>query len=187
MSILVIYFFSIIVPFSIVEPEGLKVGDRAPDFVMKDQSGRIIKLSDTLKEGKVILTFYRGAWCQYCMKQMKDYQDSLHMVIDAGAKIIAVSPEHESGIRNTVEKTGVAFPLIHDKDLQIMLDYGVITKEKVDEYRELSKQTDEDISRKFVPVPALYIINQEGRIEFVSFNPDYKERMTVEQILANLE
>jgi hypothetical protein len=67
-----------------------------------------------------------------------------------------------------------------------MLDYKVITKEKVEEYRILSKETEDDISRKYVPVPALYIINQKGKIEFVSFNPDYKQRMTVEAVLSEL-
>ena len=50
-----------------------------------------------------------------------------------------------------------------------------------------SAETEEDITRKYVPVPALYIINQEGFIEFVSFNPDYKERITVKSILGKLE
>ena len=186
MQALLIYLLVIIIPESFTEPKGLKVGDKAPDFSIMDQNGEKVSLKETLMQGDVVLTFYRGAWCRYCMKQMMDYQDSLHMITDLGATLIAISPEHEAGIQKTVEKAGVTFSLIHDDELQIMLDYKVVSQEKVNEYLKLSKETDEDISRKYVPVPALYIINQEGIIEFVSFNPDYKKRMTVDQILKRL-
>lgn len=187
MSALLIYILTIFVPDIPSEPIGLKVGDKAPDFSVLDQKGDEVSLYDALDEGKVILTFYRGAWCRYCIKQMKDYQDSISMINNAGASIIAVSPEHEKGIQLTVEKAGVMFSLLRDRDLGIMLDYKVITKDKVEEYRRLSQQTEDDISRKYVPVPALYIINQDGIVEFVSFNPDYKQRMTVQSILSKLE
>ena len=186
MHVLIFYILTIFIPDSLAEPTGLKVGDKAPDFTVVDQNGKEVSLSEALEEGKVILTFYRGAWCRYCMKQMNDYQDSLAMINNTGASLIAISPEHEKGIKLTVEKAGVTFSLIRDKDLQIMLDYEVVSKEKVEEYRRLSKETEEDISRKYIPVPALYIINQKGIIEFVSFNPDYKQRMTVESVLAEL-
>jgi len=187
MTVLLFYLLTIFIPDPISEPLGLKVGDKAPDFTVLDQNGNEMSLYKALDQGKVVITFYRGAWCRYCMKQMKDYQDSLSMINDAGAIIIAISPEHDKGIQLTVEKAGVTFSLNRDKDLQIMLDYKVITKDKVEEYRRLSKETEDDISRKYVPVPALYIINQEGIIEFVSFNPDYKQRMTVDSILSNLK
>jgi len=186
MTVLLFYLLTIFVPDPLSEPLGLKVGDKAPEFTVLDQNGDEVSLSSALDQGKVILTFYRGAWCRYCMKQMKDYQDSLSIINDAGAAIIAISPEHEKGIQLTVEKAGVTFSLYRDMDLQIMLDYKVITKDKVEEYRRLSKETEDDISRKYVPVPALYIINQKGIIEFVSFNPDYKQRMTVATILNEL-
>ena len=186
MHVLILYVLTIFIPDSLAEPSGLKVGDKAPDFTVVDQTGKEVSLSSTLEEGKVILTFYRGAWCRYCMKQMKEYQDSLALINQAGASLIAISPEHEKGIKLTVEKAGVTFSLIRDVDLQIMLDYEVISEDKVKEYRRLSKETEEDISRKYVPVPALYIINQKGIIEFVSFNFDYKQRLTVQKILTKL-
>jgi peroxiredoxin len=187
MHLIILFLVSLVVSIGESDPVGLKIGEKAPDFTVIDQNGKQVSLSETLKKGKVVLTFYRGAWCRYCMKQMKDYQDSLSLVSEAGATIIAISPEHEAGIWKTVETAGVEFSLIRDLDLKIMLDYAVISKEKVEDYRNKSKETEEDITRKYVPVPALYIINGEGFIEYVSFNPDYKERMSVRTILEELK
>ncbi len=186
MNVLILYLLTIIVPVIDSEPEGLKVGDKAPNFIGTDQMGNEVVLTDVLKEGKVILTFYRGAWCRYCMKQMNDYQDSLAMIHEKGATLIAISPEHDKGIQLTVEKAGVQFSLIHDDNLDIMKDYDVISDEKLEEFRRLSKETEEDITRKYIPVPAIYIINETGIIEFVSFNANYKERVSVAELLANL-
>jgi len=187
MNSIIISILTILVPIFTSSPTGLEVGDKAPLFSANDQNGVEIQLSETLEDGKVVLTFYRGAWCRYCIKQMREYQDSLSMITKAGATLIAISPEHDAGIQKTVEKAGVTFSLIRDNDLQIMLDYKTITPEKVEEYQRLSAETEEDISRKYVPVPALYIINQEGIVEFASFNVDYKQRITVIEILEQLQ
>jgi peroxiredoxin len=187
MVFIILLVTTIFVPAFNTEPSGLQIGDEAPGFIARDQDGDQVVLKDILKERKVVLTFYRGAWCRYCMKQMMDYQDSLGMIEAAGVILIAISPEHEQGIRRTVEKSDASFSIVRDEDLQIMLDYKTISQAKVDEYRRLSQETEEDISRKYVPVPALYIINQDGIVEFVSFDSDYKQRLTVKYILEQLE
>jgi len=40
----------------------LKKGDKAPDFELPDATGKIVRLSDLLKSGPVVLTWYRGGW-----------------------------------------------------------------------------------------------------------------------------
>ena len=64
MHVLIFYILTIFIPDSLAEPTGLKVGDKAPDFTVVDQNGKEVSLSEALEEGKVILTFYRGAWCR---------------------------------------------------------------------------------------------------------------------------
>lgn len=170
----------------ISDPTGLKTGQKAPDFVGVDQNGTKIRLYETLKSEKVILTFYRGAWCRYCMGQFKDYQDSLSFIKDKGATIIAVSPEHEVGIAKSAKTSKADFSLVHDEGLKIMLDYKVISEEKVDEYKQKKQDTGEDNQHKFLPVPALYIVEQDGTISYVSFNPNYRVRESVKTFLEQL-
>jgi len=72
-----------------IYPEGLKIGDTAPNFTSKDQDGKSIALKDMLKKGPVVILFYRGQWCPYCNKELSRLQDSLQFIIDKGATLIA--------------------------------------------------------------------------------------------------
>lgn len=170
----------------ITDPSGLKVGQKAPDFNGVDQNGKKINLYESLKTNKVVLTFYRGAWCRYCMGQFKDYQDSINYFTENGATIIAVSPEHEDGIQKTAKTSKASFSLIHDEGLKIMQEYKVISEAKIGEYQSEFEATAVDNQHKFLPVPAAYIIAQDGTIQYVSFDPNYKNRVTVSTLVEHL-
>ena len=71
----------------------LQVGDIAPDFHGIDQSEDMVNLRESLKNGPVVLIFFRGSWCYYCNKHISKFQDSLEYVLDKGASVIAVSPQ----------------------------------------------------------------------------------------------
>ncbi len=168
------------------DPVGLKVGDQAPSFTAVDQFGKKVSLNESLKKGKVILTFYRGAWCRYCMKQFVEYQDSLSLITAKGATLIAITPEHENGVAKTTGISKATFSILHDDQLKIMLLYNVISEEMVKEYKSGLEKTGVDNQEKFLPVPATYIINQKGKIDFVYFDPNYRVRVPVSELLDHL-
>lgn len=168
------------------EPVGLQAGDRAPDFSATDQNGNEITLSEVLQDHQVVLTFFRGSWCRYCMKQMKDYQDSIAMYAGKKAIIIAVTPQKSEGIQKAAEISKATFPIVHDTDLRIMEAYDVISKEKVSDYRSNFAHLEEDHSRKFLPVPAAYVIDQQSIIKYVYFDPNYRIRVSNEILLEAL-
>lgn len=184
MNLLIINFLLSIA--LLTDPTGLKVGDKAPDFIGVDQNGKKVSLYETLKSEKVILTFYRGAWCRYCMAQFKDYQDSLSYFKEKGATIIAISPEHEDGIQKTAKTSNANFSLIHDEGLKIMQTYKVIADDKVSDYKNEYEATAVDNQHKFLPVPATYIIDRDGTIKYIYFDPNHRVRATVEELLENL-
>lgn len=98
----------------------LKIGDKAPLFNLKDNNGKQVDLKQVLKENKsVVLFFYRGQWCPYCNKQIKDLQDSLRILTAKGAYVIGVSPETDTNVSKTVAKTKATFSILSDRD------YGV--------------------------------------------------------------
>ncbi len=168
------------------DPAGLAVGDFAPDFVAKDQFGKTISLKESLKSGKVILTFYRGAWCRYCMQQFRNYQDSLSLIQEKDAVLIAITPEHEDGVQKTTSVSKATFSILHDEKLEIMRAYHVISKDKYEEFIRGYEETGVDNQHKYLPVPATYIINQEQKIVFKYFDPDYKVRVPIDELLENL-
>ncbi|HEX6846294.1 MAG TPA: peroxiredoxin-like family protein [Chitinophagaceae bacterium] len=174
------------------KPEGLFINSKAPDFRSIDQYGKEIRLKDVLRDSVVVLVFYRGQWCPYCSKQLRKLEDSLQLITAKGARLIAITPEKPEYITKTIEKTKASYPLIYDKDLKIMKAYSVAFE--VDE-RTVSRYKNADIDlaaangqkdKVYLPVPAIYIINKEGTIVYRFFEPDYKKRASVQEILENL-
>ncbi len=84
---------SVLLSHGQMNPSGLQVNDKAPEFTAKDQNGKVISLKDELKNGKVVLIFYRGQWCPYCNKQLKGIEDSLSLITSKGATVLAITPE----------------------------------------------------------------------------------------------
>ena len=172
-------------------PEGLFIDSKAPDFKAKDQYGQEIRLKDLLKKGKVVLIFYRGQWCPYCNKQLKKLEDSLQLIKDKGATLIAVTPEKQESISATIEKTTATYSILFDDGLKIMKAYDVafeVPENTLTRYRNtgIDIEANNGINGKYLPVPAVYIIDKESNIIFRFFEPDYRKRPSVQQILDNL-
>ncbi len=172
-------------------PEGLFLNSKAPDFKGKDQNGKDVRLKDLLKKGKVVLVFYRGEWCPYCNRNLKKLEDSLQLIIDKGATLIAVSPEQPESIAKTVEKTSAKYSILHDENLKIMKAYEVefeVPENTLKRYRNGGIKIDEVNGKNgnYLPIPATYIIDKEANITYRFFNQDYKKRPSVKEILENL-
>src|SRR5215831_6223366 len=88
-------------------PEGLFLNSKAPNFKAKDQNGNPVELKKLLEKGKVVLIFYRGQWSQYCTMYLARLQDSLQLIKDKKATLVAVTPELPENISKTIEKTKV--------------------------------------------------------------------------------
>jgi len=174
------------------KPEGLFINSKAPDFKAKDQYGKEIRLRDVLRDSMVVLVFYRGQWCPYCNRYLKKLEDSLQLVKAKGALLIAVSPEKPENISKTIAKTKASYPVLYDEDMKIMKAYAVayeVDEKTVARY----KTADIDLAtangqkdKVYLPVPAIYIISKEGTILYRFFEPDYKKRAAVKEILDNL-
>lgn len=169
----------------------LKVGDKAPNFTVKDHNGNKINLNDKLNEGKVVMVFYRGAWCPYCNKHMSHLQDSLQLILNKGASLIAFSPEVNLSIDKTISKTKASFSIVYDSNYVVMKLFG--TTFKLDDntfkkYKLIGIDVEESNGNKdhILTVPATFVINRDGIIEYLHFDENYKKRSTVKEILSHL-
>lgn len=175
------------------KPEGLFINSKAPDFRTNDQNGIELRLKDVIKDSLVVLVFYRGQWCPYCNKHLKKLEDSLSMIKEKGARLIAISPEKPENIKKTVEKTSASYSILYDKDMKIMKAYHVafeVDEKTVSRYKNANIDLLEANGQKvnaYLPVPALYIINKEGTIKYRFFEPDYKKRVSVLEVLEQLK
>lgn len=173
------------------KPEGLFIGSKAPDFKAKDQDGNEVRLKDLLKKGKVVLVFYRGYWCPYCNRELSRLQDSLAQIQEKGASVVAISPEKPEHIKQTVEKTKAAYPVIYDDGMKIMKGYDVeyeLEETTLARYRSsgLDIEKNNGTNGKYLPVPAVYIIDKESNVTYRFFDADYKKRPSIAEILKNL-
>jgi len=173
-------------------PEGLFINSKAPDFKATDQSGNEVRLKDLLKKGKVVLLFYRGNWCPHCNRYLKKLEDSLSLIKEKGATVVAITAELPEGIARTVGKTSAEFPILHDENLKIMKAYEVeylVPENTITRYRNSGIKLDEINGNKngnYLPIPATYIIDKEGNIIYRHFQEDYKKRPSVKELLDQL-
>ncbi len=175
------------------DAKGLNAGVKAPLFSALDADSNRFVLADALKKGPVVLIFYRGFWCPVCNRHLGQLQDSLKLIEDKGATVIAVSPEKPEYLDIMAEKTGAKFTLLYDEGYKIADAYDVTFKPtnlQIFEYNTFVgaklKETHSDESER-LPIPATFIIDQKGMIAWRQFNPDYKKRASVADILEALD
>jgi peroxiredoxin len=177
---------------SVEDAHGLPVGVKAPDFQAIDADSVTFKLAEALKKGPVVMIFYRGQWCPICNRHLTAVQDSLKLITDRGASVVAVSPQKPEYLEKMAGKTGATFRLLYDKSYAISDAYDVtFTPESWQLIRyntglnaKLKKSQSDDSQR--LPIPATYLINRDGVIVWRHFDPNYKNRSTVKDILDHL-
>ncbi|UNY98645.1 AhpC/TSA family protein [Zhouia spongiae] len=177
---------------SIDVPTGLNVGDLAPDVMMLLADGQKVALKDLYSKQPVVLIFYRGYWCPVCNRYLAKFAKDAHKIEELGAKIIAVTPQDYDNIDKTAEKNETNFTIVSDRDETIMkvfdVDYRVTDnyQQKVLKGLNTSIAGTNASNEAVLPVPATYIIDQSGKIVYKQFDPDYRNRASVDEILAHL-
>ncbi len=175
------------------EAKGLQPGAKVPMFHAKDMQGNNFSLHEALEHGPVVIIFYRGHWCPVCNKHLQTLQDSLDVIQQYGATLVAVSPEQVRLLGETAEKTGAEFTLLFDEDYLIAEAFDV--QFRPDSMQRVMyntvlganlKKAHSDDSQQ-LPIPATYVIGQDGKIAWRHFDPDYKKRSSVNDIVEALE
>ncbi len=171
---------------------GIKAGDKAPDFTLENHLGDKVELYSVLKEGPVVLTFYRGAWCPYCNLQLKAYQNILPKIEALGAKLIAINPQRSDDSLSIIEKHQLSFPVLSDVELIVSTKYNIVYELPMylqTAYKSLGLDLEKlngDGSWR-LPMAATFIIDQQGLICYSFIDADYKKRMEPVDIISILE
>lgn len=173
-------------------PLGLKAGAKAPDFQLKAPDGSTVKLSETLKKGPVALLFYRGEWCPVCIRYFSGFIKDIDQLEAKGVQVIAVGPETNENIQKTIEKSSVEFKVLQDADYKVMEDYDVLFHVTEAYQKKIREKLNTNIAKNNgkpdarLPVPATYLIGQDGLIKYVQFDLNYKSRASVKDILKHI-
>lgn len=172
--------------------EGLAVGEIVPMFEGMDQFKQTVNTNSLLDEGDLVMVFFRGHWCGYCNQQLASLQDSLGMIKDKGANVIAITPESFEGSVLAASKSKVKFPIVADLPKVILNGYKVSFavnqdyQDKLDSYLKIDLEKSNPQVGNTLPIPAVYIVGQDKRVKFAYVDPDYRKRMSVAEILRQL-
>jgi peroxiredoxin len=175
--------------FSQINNDHLDIGEKAPSIIGVDQFDQAINSAEVLKDQKVLLVFYRGNWCPYCRKHLASLQENLETLTKKGLFVIVVTPEKVERTKETTTNLNATFSIIHDVDNKIMNDYKVsfdVNKQNVTSYFGFTQKKIEAYNAEnnnTLPVPATYLIDTDGKIIYVHYNPDHHERSDFQDII----
>jgi peroxiredoxin len=168
--------------------KALKAGDKAPAFTLNDSDGKEVSSADLLRQGPLVVTFYRGVWCPYCNLELQALQAALPEIRDAGARVVAISPQVSANSRKSVRQNKLEFPILSDAHNDVAATFGL--RFELQNYLvELYKSLKNDLPAFngdpswTLPMPARYVIAQDGTIVYAEVNPDYTRRPDPSEML----
>lgn len=161
----------------------LEVGEMAPDITVKTSTGESFDLGTAVKGRLTAVIFYRGGWCPYCNRHLAALQEVEEALKTLGYQILAISPDRPEALQPTTDKNDLSYELLSDRGMIAASAYGVafrMSDKVLARYKEwgfdLAPVPGEPDAR-WLPVPAVFLIDAEGVVRFVHTNPNYKERI----------
>ena len=173
--------------------DAIKIGQKAPDFELPNAEGKSIVLKSLLEKGPVVITFYRGNWCPYCNLQLRALQARLDDIYALGATLVAISPQVPDGSLTEDEISKMDFIVLSDQDAKVALQYGVAWQvpEFLTEHMRVDRKLDlEKVNNgngNVLPIPATFILGQDGVVSWNYVNVDYRSRSEPEEIIEALK
>ena len=159
----------------------LPVGAMSPEFKLPDHDGKSISSSELLTKGKLVLCFIRGRWCPFCVGQMEAMNLIASEIEQEGATLAAISPQTVKQSFFMHDQHKLRFPLLADAGNQVARKFGLTYR--VPDYQQAIYRralvnlpfTNGDESWE-LPIPATFILDQDGTVLYASANEDYTER-----------
>ena len=173
-----------------IENQALKEGDEAPPFVLEDVEGNQVSSEDLLKQGPLIVSFYRGNWCPFCNMEIVAWQNAYPQVKEAGAELVAISPNVQKKVEDTVTHHKLHFPVLMDSNNKVARKFGLVfqlPEELIPVYKRMGVDFEEEYGDEEyeLPMPATYII-EDGVITYAFVDADYKKRAEPSEVIERL-
>ena len=174
-----------------IAERALAAGNDAVDFTLPNARGEQVSSEALRRQGPIVVSFYRGGWCPYCGLELKALQ-SVNAEIEAlGARLIAISPQRPDESLSTAEKNQLEFEVLSDVNSKVADQYG-LTFSLDEDLRPIYKNWGADVAAVNddpdckLPLPATYVITQDGKIVHSFVEEDYTERLEPDAILNAL-
>lgn len=174
-----------------IEERILPVGALAPAFALYDASGKLVRSEDLLALGPLVVKFFRGRWCPYCITELETWRDLFPQLRERGALLVAIGPQTERQSDFMVGQHGLPFPVLTDPACALAEQFGLaytVPEYYRDYYLSIM------VNLPFIngerswrlPMPATYVLGRDGRVLFAEAHADFRVRPEPEETLATL-
>lgn len=171
-----------------IEERILPVGAQAPAFELPDASGRMVRSEDLLALGPLLISFFRGRWCPYCVTELEAWRDLYPVVRERGGLLVGISPQTQRQSDFTAGHHHIPFALLTDQGCVLAEQFGLAYT--VPEYQRAHYRSilvnipfvnGEESWR--LPLPATYVVGQDGTVLFAEAHADFRVRPEPEEVL----
>ena len=177
------------VPTKASDTRPLQRGAKSPMVSFQNSEGKTLSLKDLTKEQPILLVFYRGGWCPYCNQHLGALQKAQKQLSELGYKVYAVSPDRPAKLKESASKQKLSYTLLSDSKMDASKAFGLafrldpaLVKKYKDDYK-IDIEADSGETHHMLPVPAAYIIDDAGVIQYSYSNSDYKVRVDIDELL----
>jgi len=184
-----------------IEQRVLRVGDLAPAFLLDDvRTGKPVYSADLLALGPVVVKFFRGRWCPYCVTELETWRELQSELRRLGGLFVAISPQTVRQNAFMSEQHALEFPLLADPGAKVAAEFGLtytLTAEQRRYYQSilvnipfnnagLSYHNATEASWT-LPLPGTFVIGRDGRIKFAEAYADFRVRPEPVDVLTGLD
>lgn len=169
-----------------------EIGEIMPSFALPTRDGKIVCLEELVERGPLVVSFNRGHWCPFCKIELRTIA-KFHRDIGAlGAQVISIMPDRQKYLDDLRELTTDVITMLTDVDNGYALSLGLViwvgeTLKALMQGRGYELSTYQGNDGWFLPIPATFVLNRQGRIVARNIDPDFRRRMEVDEIIAALE
>jgi peroxiredoxin len=165
-------------------------GEPMPPFILPDETGHMVSLQDLIAKGPVAVTFHRGHWCPYCRININALAQAHRKVSDEGGQIVAIMPDRQQFSYEIKTKGELPFSILTDIDNGYALSLNLAIWIGDEMQKMMSGRQDlpeyQGNNSWMLPIPATFVVGQDGRIKARFVDPDYRRRMAIDDLLAAL-
>ncbi len=166
----------------------LKVGEMAPAFEAMTPAGDTFSFEPGATNQASLVIFYRGGWCPYCNRQLKELRETVPVLKEAGVQVLFLSADRPELLASSLDVEVPDYTLLSDASMAISRSFGIafkVDEKTLKKYKRhgIDLQAASGFDHYQLPVPAVYLIDASGTIQFAYTDPDYKKRLAPEKIL----
>jgi peroxiredoxin len=168
--------------------KAIKVGDKIPEFTLKNAVGEDQNSTALLAYGPLVITFYRGEWCPFCNIAIAGFQKHLSEFKAKGITLVALTPELPNGTLTMTEKHKLKFPVLSDLHNEYARKLGIVWKQP-ESLRPVFGKFNHDLPKRNgddsfeVPLPATLLVDTNGIVRNLYLEPDYIKRVEPSTVL----